>query len=117
MQQIQLSSEDVNRYVRIGLQWTASALVTYGAIAPGATWVEPAIGGAVGLASLLWTIYGNRVNAKLAEIAKIISPDGSKFLVVTDAATAASVTAPNVVPPSAVKMSVGAAAAVEPDKK
>jgi hypothetical protein len=65
-----LTSEDFQRYVRIALQWLASFLVTRGMITPDASWLEPTIGVCVALASLGWTIYGNRINAKIAEVAK-----------------------------------------------
>jgi hypothetical protein len=65
-----LTSEDFQRYARIALQWLASFLVTRGMITPNASWLEPAIGVGVALSSLAWTLYSNRINAKIAEIAK-----------------------------------------------
>ena len=83
-----LTSEDVQRYARIALQWIAAMLVTRGIVSPTSSWIEPAIGVGVGLASLLWTLYGNRLNAKLAEIAKA---DEVKKVVVADTKTADAV--------------------------
>ena len=88
-----LTSEDVQRYVRIVLQWAAAALVTRGIISSNASWIEPAIGVLVGIASLAWTLYGNRLVAKLNEVAK---QDEVTKVVVTDQATAASVPSPKV---------------------
>lgn len=65
-----ITSEDIQRYARIGLQWLAAYLVTHGAISPTASWVQPAIGVLVGAATLGWTLYGNRIQAKINEIAK-----------------------------------------------
>lgn len=65
-----LTSEAVGRYTRIALQWLAAYLVTSGMISPTATWVQPAIGFAVGAATFLWTIWGHRLQAQLTEIAK-----------------------------------------------
>lgn len=84
-----MTSEDVQRYVRIILQWAAAALVTHGTISSTATWIEPAIGVLVGAASLAWTLYGNRLVAKLNEVAKA---DTVAKVVVTDASTANAVT-------------------------
>ena len=79
-----MTAEDVQRYARIALQWLAAFLVTHGTIKGDATWVEPTIGFGVGLLSLLWTLYGNRLNAKIAEIAKADQVKSVK----TDAVTA-----------------------------
>src|SRR6478609_9015613 len=79
-----LTSEDVMRYTRIALQWVAAYLVTRGLVSSNASWVEPAIGVGVGLASFAWTLYGNRLNAKIAEIAKA----DQVVAVKTDAVTA-----------------------------
>ena len=66
-----MTAADVQRYVRIILQWIASALVTHGMISASATWVEPTIGFVVGLASLIWTVYGTSLTAKLADMAAL----------------------------------------------
>lgn len=88
-----LTTEAVQRYVRIGLQWLAAALVTRGIITPDATWVQPAIGFLVGAASFIWTLYGNRLTAKLNEISKV--PEVEK-VIVEDRAVAAAVPSPKV---------------------
>ena len=66
-----ITSEDVQRYARIALQYLAAYLMTHGMIKPNASWVEPAIGLGVGIATFIWTLYGNRIVAKLNEIAKV----------------------------------------------
>lgn len=67
---MQLTSEDVLRYTRIGLQWLAAYLTTHGSTVSG-SWIETSSGLIIGAVSFLWTLYGNRINAKLAEISKI----------------------------------------------
>lgn len=89
-----LTSENLQRYVRIGLQWLAGYLVTAGMIQPNATWVQPAIGLAVGFASLIWTAYGNRLAAKINEIAKA---DVVNTVVLNNKTVAESIPAENVV--------------------
>ncbi len=66
-----ISPEEFQRYLRVALQWIAGALVSYGAIKPDATWVAPAIGMAITVGSFLWTLYGNRIQAKVNEVANI----------------------------------------------
>lgn len=66
---MQITPEDFQRYLRIVLQWVAGAMVSYGFITPDATWVAPAIGMAITAGSFMWTLYGNRVQAKVNEIA------------------------------------------------
>lgn len=82
---MQITPEDFQRYLRIFLQWLAGALVSYGFIKPEATWVAPAIGMAITVGSFAWTLYGNRVQAKVNEVAgiKIQTPTGEKKLVET----------------------------------
>lgn len=82
-----MTTEDVQRLVRIGLQWLAAYLVTSGFIMPNATWVQPVIGVGVGVVSLAWTLYGNRLIAKLNDIAK---SDQVAAVVVKDADVAAA---------------------------
>lgn len=89
---MQFTSEAVQRYVRIALQYLAATLMTHGVVSPSATWVEPAIGLGVGVATFLWTVYGNRVNALLAQAAKV-----PNTTIVTDKATAEAIPAANVV--------------------
>jgi hypothetical protein len=84
---MQITSEDFQRYLRTALQWLAGALVSYGMISPTATWVQPAIGAAITLGSFIWTIYGNRVQAKINEVAKL---DVVERVKVSDPATAAA---------------------------
>lgn len=68
---MQITSEDFQRYLRIVLQWAAGALVSYGMVTPEATWLAPAVGLGVSIGSFLWTLYGNRVQAKINEVAKL----------------------------------------------
>jgi hypothetical protein len=82
---MQITTEDFQRYLRIFLQWLASALVSYGFIKPEATWVTPAIGAVIAGGSFIWTMYGNRVQAKINEVAKL---DVVASVKVTDKETA-----------------------------
>ena len=68
---MQLTSEDIQRYARIALQWGAGFLVSHGMLTQGASWIEPAIGFGVTIATFLWTLYGTRVQAKINEVAKL----------------------------------------------
>lgn len=94
-----LTTEDIQRYVRIGLQWLAAYLVTRGAISPAASWVEPTIGVCVGFASFAWTIYGNRIKAKLVEAEKT-----GAIVVTTPEMAAATPDSPNIVSRTDVKV-------------
>lgn len=89
-----LTTEAVQRYARIVLQWIAAALVTRGIITPDASWIQPTIGFLVGVVSLIWTLYGNRLTAKLNEVAKV--PEVEKIVVehrdVADAVPSSKVT-------------------------
>lgn len=79
------TSEDIQRYARTALQFIAGSLVSYGLISPDATWVTPTIGFAVTLVSFAWTLYGNRIQAKINEVSKFEVVDK---VVVTDPAVA-----------------------------
>lgn len=68
---MQLTTEDFQRYLRIFLQWLSGALVSYGVVSPTATWLQPAIGIAISALTFAWTLYGNRVQAKINEVAKL----------------------------------------------
>lgn len=81
-----MTAEDVQRYVRIGLQWLAAFLVTHG-MKQEASWVEPLSGLVVGLITLAWTMYGNRLTAKVAEITKYADDPKSPVQGVVMAAT------------------------------
>lgn len=73
-----MTSEQVQQYVRIALYWCFGALGSYGVTVPdGAKTLAIAIVGS--LATLAWTAYGSRLNAKINEIAK--SPDVQKIVV------------------------------------
>jgi len=67
---IQFTPEDIQRYVRIVLYYTAGALTSRGIHADGAMW-EIVSGIVLGLANLAWSTYGMRVNAKLTEISRL----------------------------------------------
>lgn len=73
---MQITNEDFQRYLRIVMQWVSAALVSYGIATPNATWVPIAIGVASSMVTLAWTIYGNRIQAKINEVAKLEAPDG-----------------------------------------
>lgn len=73
---MQITPEDFQRYLRIVLQWASAALVSYGVATPGATWVPIVMGVASSMLTLAWTVYGNRIQAKINEVAAIPNPDG-----------------------------------------
>lgn len=66
-----LNSDDIQKYTRIAFQYLAAYLMTHGMVDPAATWVQPAIGLAVAVATFLWTLYGSRISAKLASVEAI----------------------------------------------
>jgi ABC-type arginine transport system ATPase subunit len=80
---MKITSEAVQRYARIALYWLAGMLVQHGI--GNQSMVEPAVGFGVTAITFLWTIYGNRIVAKLNEIAKM---DIVQNVVVTDQAVA-----------------------------
>lgn len=61
------TSQQVQKYTRIALQYVAAYLITKGVIDPNATWLAPLTGLLVGLATLGWTIYGGRISARIDE--------------------------------------------------
>ena len=63
-----MTADDIQKYARIGLQWLAAYLATRGLIDPNATWVQPAIGLGIGVATFLWTVWGSRFAAKLSAV-------------------------------------------------
>lgn len=66
---MQMTSEDFARWTRIVVYLVTSSLTTYGAMS---NETSLAILGAVGtVANGVWSLYGMRINAKLAEIGKI----------------------------------------------
>lgn len=73
------TNEDIQKYTRIVLNWLAGALVTWGAISPNATWVQPVIGVLITIANFGWTLYGGRIQAKVNEVAKLttVAPNGT----------------------------------------
>lgn len=77
------TSAQVQMYARIVLYWVAGALVTHGYGTQ--TYWEPYVGYGVTIANFLWTLYGNRLMAKINELA-----DSGKVsaIVVKDKATA-----------------------------
>lgn len=63
-----VTSEQVQQYIRVVIYWLAGFAVNYG-------WISSddktaLIGVAVTVANLAWTIYGNRLLAKINELAK-----------------------------------------------
>lgn len=73
-----MTSEQIQQYVRVALYWIFGALASYGVAVPDqAKGIAIAIVGT--LATLAWTAYGTRLNAKINEIAK--SPDVQKIVV------------------------------------
>lgn len=68
-----ITSQDVQKYVRILLQWLAAFLVSKGALDPNSAWTTPIMGILVGAASLGWTMYGSRVQAKIDDFMKVVN--------------------------------------------
>lgn len=103
------TTEDLLRYLRIALQWAAAALVTHGVGSSG-LW-EPIIGVVIGIVTFLWTMYGNRIQAKVNEVAGITITDNTTgktvplvaSMKVNDSTVAAAAPAAVTTAPNAVK--------------
>lgn len=80
-----LTSENLQRYVRVSVYYLAGMLTSYG-FTVSASNRETIAGFAMAAANLAWTMYGNRINAKLAEISKAAQDPTSpvKGVVMTD---------------------------------
>lgn len=65
-----VTSEDVQRYVRIAIYLLSGGLTQHGFTDAGGI-VMASSGIVLGMANLAWSIYGMRVNAKIAELSKI----------------------------------------------
>ncbi len=77
-----LTSEQVQSYIRIVIYWAAGAAVNYGWLASDKS---SAIAGAiVTAANFGWTLWGNRLMAKVNELAKL----GEVKTIITDASVA-----------------------------
>jgi hypothetical protein len=63
-----MDSETVQNYARRFLYWASGALVTHGIVAPGAFWLEPAIGLILTLVTFAWSMYGSRLNGLLSRV-------------------------------------------------
>jgi hypothetical protein len=87
-----VTTEDVQRYARIGIYWICGWLASRGVHTDGA-YVELAAGVAGTLANFGWTLYGNQISAKLAEVAKYAEV---KKVVVHDPELATDVPSPKV---------------------
>lgn len=86
------TSEQIQSYIRIAIYWAAGFAVNYGWITSDRS---TAIAGAViTAANFGWTIWGNRLVAKLNELAKL---GEVKAVVVSSPSVAASVTSNKVV--------------------
>lgn len=66
-----MDSESVQRYARIALQYLAAFLITHGYVSPDATWVQPALGVGVAIATFAWTVWGNRLYARVVSASKV----------------------------------------------
>lgn len=102
-----LTSEFILRQVRIVLFWAAGILTAKGVVdGSTAEWVA---GGALQLLTWAWSVYGNRLVARVNEIVKM-----DNFLVIAPAETAAAVPSSNAIPMEAVTIQApsGIAAAV-----
>jgi hypothetical protein len=65
-----MTQSDVQRYIRIALQWLATWLVARGVLT-NASMVEPIIGAGVAIGSLAWTWYDTRPQQKINDTAKL----------------------------------------------
>lgn len=65
----QITSEQIQRWVRILVYAIAGALTQHGFSVDGSTTAAVA-GLAVGAANIAWTLYGNRLLARIAELEK-----------------------------------------------
>lgn len=61
------SSADIQRYIRFAFTLVSGALISAG-FGTSATWT-PYAGMAVGVGTFLWSLYGNRLMAKINELA------------------------------------------------
>lgn len=64
-----ITSEQVQQYARIFIYWAMGALATHGMSVSGSN-KEIITSGFVTLANFGWTVYGNRIMAKINELAK-----------------------------------------------
>lgn len=64
-----MTSEQVQKYARIVLYWIAGALLAHGV--GNQSLVEPFVSIGVTIVTALWTIYGDRIVAKIAELEKL----------------------------------------------
>ena len=62
------TSEQIQQYIRVTIYWLAGFAVNYGWLA--SSQKAQVIGIAMTIANLAWTIYGNRLLAKINELAK-----------------------------------------------
>lgn len=77
---MQITTEDFQRYLRIVLHWLSGMLVTYASVKPDAAWLTLASGIALEVGTFMWTLYGNRIQAKVNEVANLKKPDGEKLV-------------------------------------
>ncbi|MBS1725019.1 MAG: lysozyme [Armatimonadetes bacterium] len=88
-----LTSEQFQQYVRVALYWVFGALASHG-VSVGDSYKQLAVAIIGTLATLAWTLYGTRLNALLAQVAK--SPDVQEIK--TTPAVANAVPSEKVVP-------------------
>lgn len=96
-----LSQEFVLRNVRIALFWAAGALSAKGLVE--ASLAETAAGFAMQGVTWAWSLYGNRVIAKVNEIVKI-----PNFVVIAPPEVANEIPSPSAVPNDQVKLTAPA---------
>jgi hypothetical protein len=65
------STEDFQRYARIFLHWLSGVICAYGSVKPDAAWLTLASGVALEGLTFAWTLYGNRIQAKINEVANL----------------------------------------------
>lgn len=80
---MKITSEQVQKYTRIVFYFIIGAMVHDGVVRDGAPWIEQVAGVVLFAANFAWTLYGDRLNAKLSEIAK--SPEVQAVIVSTQA--------------------------------
>ena len=64
-----ITSEAVQRYARIVLYWVAGYMVNRGVLSGSGT--DAFVGVGLSVVNFAWTLYGNRIVAKLNEVAKM----------------------------------------------
>lgn len=75
-----ISNEDYQRALRVLIQLVSGNLISYGIFAPDSTWLMIIAGAIMSAGSYMWTLYGNRAQAKINEVAVVKMDDGRKLV-------------------------------------